>query len=115
MASRNPKSNSLGILVVLAAVIGLTFFAAMGNKSSSSERSSSKPQVNGKSLVCGVDFYNCPSYRGNKRVGRLTSCKDVRLVFKSCRGDVHGLDADNDGYACDVDCGDDTKNQRLAF
>lgn len=60
--------------------------------------------INGKPVECKKEAYNCPSYKGKKVWKRLNNCDEVRIVWNTCSGDVHGLDRDNDGKPCEKDC-----------
>ena len=42
--------------------------------------------------LCGGDLYNCPDFG---------SQADAQACFAYCAGDPHGLDADDDGVACE--------------
>lgn len=57
--------------------------------------------IKGKPVVCSYNHYNCPS---NGSWKALSNCKEVEIVKAACKGDPHGLDADNDGHFCERDC-----------
>lgn len=57
--------------------------------------------INGKPIVCNREAYNCTAYDGPYLEKRLNSCADVKTVWVTCKGDVHGLDGDNDGHPCE--------------
>lgn len=60
--------------------------------------------VNGNPINCSHEAYNCPSYTGKYQSKRLKNCDEVRIVWDTCKDDVHDLDRDNDGKPCEKDC-----------
>lgn len=64
-----------------------------------------KVLINGAPIICDREAYNCPSYTGPHKNKKLKNCKDVKLVWETCKSDVHDLDRDRDRKPCEDDCG----------
>jgi hypothetical protein len=94
LRSHSEVMGSLKIIIML-------FSSIIFNSCVSAE----KIMINDAPVVCDKEAYNCPSYKGPYQNKRLKSCKDVMLVWKTCKSDVHDLDRDGDGKPCEEDCG----------
>lgn len=50
------------------------------------------PTQSSGGYICSFDAYNC---------GDFSTHNEAQSVYEACGGDVHGLDRDNDGLACE--------------
>lgn len=86
----------------LAVLIAIIFLCPLCHADVAAKRQA--VLINGAPIICDHEAYNCPSYRGKYQNKRLKNCEDVRLVWDTCKTDVHGLDQDGDGKPCEHDC-----------
>lgn len=81
--SKNKKILMIGGVAVVGAI---ALFSGLSNIG---------PMGNIGDIVCSSDVYNCDDFDTHD---------EAQVVFESCgglRNDVHGLDRDEDGLACE--------------
>ena len=79
-------------------------FLLLACSSTSWAKTSSGVRFTGaKEIICTKEAYNCPSYKGPNAYKRLAGCEEVRMVWKTCKIDIHDLDRDKDGSPCEED------------
>ena len=57
-----------------------------------SQQAQPTPTQSSGGYICSFDAYNC---------GDFSTHNEAQSVYESCGSDIHGLDRDNDGLACE--------------
>ena len=73
----------------------ITKKARKNARTSSNKRVRMKARIEGNNYICRSNIYNCPDF---------TTQTEAQKAYKACGGlgnDVHGLDRDKDGVACE--------------
>lgn len=82
------------VCIIFIALFVVLFFLVNFNVGNNLDN----PSMN-ESVDCSTDIYNCEDF---------TNCEEARVVFDKCMNftssDIHGLDLDKDGIACNSLC-----------
>lgn len=78
------KNNWFKILLVLFGIYLITLFIGSDSPSTS--------DYDDFNYICSYDAYNCSDF---------SSHREAQSVFDYCSNDIHRLDRDNDGIACE--------------
>jgi hypothetical protein len=74
--------------IICIGIIAINVFSSSDSSSADADyRYHNEPDY-----VCGSNTYNCSDF---------SSHREAQSVLDGCRGDVHRLDRDNDGIACE--------------
>lgn len=80
--------------IVLATFLSLTLIC-LGAISASAKTKVTPKKATNSSIICSYDAYNCSNFKTRS---------EAMKVFNQCGGvkkDIHKLDADKDGIACE--------------
>ena len=90
MGRKISKKKGGGTIWVFAVVVGIILFIVFNSSDSSNNN------YDLDSYICDYDAYNCSDF---------TTQKEAQKVYRKCLksfGDVHDLDRDKDGVACEA-------------
>ncbi len=93
----------VAVIIILVALLGFYFYYNINGEASSENETGDivvdnlskpidKPSNNPVVEVCESDIYNC---------GNFSSQEEAQIIFDECESDIHQLDHDGDGVACE--------------
>ncbi len=84
--------------LLFAGVVCFSMIFLLGcNKTDSATETSTTKETSEPSCNCSGNIYNCPDFSTHSEAQSLYQCCMAKVGF-----DVHGLDRDKDGSACET-------------